>query len=158
MITLGALVLLGLVILRVTSGFLTTSTVLTDAKLGVLGVSIATSVVEEASSKAFDEASDSNSVYLLNSLTPAASLGPEYGESLGNFNDFDDYNGLNYTDTISSSAPFKIECWVNYITTSNPNGTTSSRTWHKRIDVQVTSPGMVDTIKMSTVYSYWYFR
>jgi len=158
LITIAALMLLSLVILRVNNNFLSTSTVLTENKLGVLAVSLGTSVLEEAKGKAFDQNTDSNAVSSLNELS---SLGPDAGETDPLFNDFDDFDGLvRLTENDSSylPAPFKIECAVNYINPNNPDGISASKTWHKKITVTVTSDYMQDTIKLSSIYSYFYFR
>lgn len=162
MITIGALFLLSLVVLRVYNGFLNTNSVLLDSKLGVLATSIAASVVEESTGKAFDENTDSTSVSNLSDLS--STLGPETGETYPNFDDFDDYDGLKRMDTSIPAADFEVECKVDYVTDSNLDGSTTSRTWNKKITVFVTSPSMydidgkMDTIVMSAIYSYWYFR
>ena len=59
LITLAAMMLLSLIILRVSNTFLHTEDSLLDSKFGVLGISLATSMMEEATGKAFDEYSDS---------------------------------------------------------------------------------------------------
>ena len=161
LITIGAMMLLSLVLLRVNNNFLSTSTVLFESKFGVLAVSLATSVIEEANSKAFDHNTDTNSVADLTELTPSASLGPEGTEVYETFNDFDDFDGYHRntaSDTTIISAEFDIDCVVDYINPSNPDATTTNRTWHKKITVTVTSPSMQDTVRMSSIYSYWYFR
>ncbi len=162
LITLGALVLLSLVILRVNRSFLTTDSVLLDSKIGVLAVSIATSVLEEANGKAFDENTDTTSIDDVNLLS--ATLGPEAGETYPNFDDFDDYNGLTKIDSTNPIATFTVNCEVSYVQPSNLDANATNKTWHKKLTVYVTSPSMLghddkqDTLKMSTVYSYWYFR
>jgi len=162
MITLGALVLLTLVILRVNNGFLNTNSVLLDSKLGVIATSIATSVIEEATGKAFDNNTDSSSVTSLTNLS--STLGPETGETYPNFNDFDDYDDFKKIEDTVPAAEFNIECKVDYINDTNLDGITNSRTWNKRITVRVSSPSMLgqdeipDTLVMSAIYSYWYFR
>jgi MSHA pilin protein MshD len=162
MITMGALMLLALVVLRVNNGFFNTTSVLLDSKLGVLATSVATSVIEEATGKAFDHKTDSTSVNSLSNLT--SSLGPESGETHSNFNDVDDYDGYSAIDTTMPAAEFSVDCVVDYVKDTNLDGKTSSRTWHKKITVFVSSPSMLgeddvpDTISMSAVYSYWYFR
>ncbi|MBU2494138.1 MAG: hypothetical protein KJ571_16040 [Bacteroidetes bacterium] len=159
MITIGAIMLLTLVIVRVNNGFLSTDSVLMRSKFGVLAVSLATSMIEEANGKAFDHNTDTTSVSAITQLT--STLGPETGETYSTFNDFDDYhNYLRYTATDSTivSAPFKIYCRVNYINPSDPDDSSATRTWHKKIYVEVSSPNMEDTIKMSSVFSYWFFR
>ena len=154
MITMAAMMLLSLVILRVNNGFLNTNGVLLETKFGVLGVSLATSVMEEASGKAFDENTDSNTVTNVNDLS---SIGPD-GEIYPNFDDFDDFDGyLKVIDTMPS-AVFEITCKVDYVKTDSPESSTHHKTWNKKLTVTVSSPSSTDTIRMSTIYSYFYYR
>lgn len=155
LITLAALMLLTLVILRVTNGFLYTDDVLIDSKLGVLGVSIATSMMEEATGKAFDENSDSGTVLVIGDLT---NIGPESGETYPDFDDFDDYDGLVKYDNTMPVATYKIECKVRFVNTTNLDSYSAAKTWHKKLDIRVTTPASHDTIEMSTIYSYFYYR
>lgn len=164
MLAVGAMLLLSVLILNVNNNILGTNNTLYNTKFGILAVSLGTSVIEEASGKSFDVATDGNSINDVNLLTPSSGLGPAVGEQYPNFNDFDDYNGFTKTFTNFPSAEFKVACSVKYVLESNPSITTTNKTWHKRIDVFVTSPSMVDqnnnldTIKLSSVCSYWYFR
>ena len=48
MLSIGALILLSTVVLRVNTSFLTTKQVMNESKFGVLAVSLAQSVIEEA--------------------------------------------------------------------------------------------------------------
>lgn len=155
LITIAALMLLSVVILRVNNNFLNTNVVLMENKFGVLAVSLATSVLEEAKGKAFDENTDSAAVTSLNELS---TIGPESGEVDPLFNDFDDFNGLVRVDSTLPSAPFTIQCAVNYVSSSNPDGISASKTWHKKMTVVVTSDFMQDTVRLSSIYSYFYFR
>ena len=72
------------------------------------------------------------------------------------------------TDTISSVV-FYSKCRVSYVN-PDPNDANSldkvvnTRTWNKKLDVSVTwrqndeTIGFsTDTVKQSTIYSYWYF-
>lgn len=154
----GALALLSLIILRVNSGFLSTNNTLQDTKFGLLGVSLATSVIEEACGLAFDELSKDDALTGTDELTISSALGPEVGESYADFDDFDDFDGFAKVDSTMPSAMFNISAEVDYITPGNPDISSGSRTWHKKITVIVTSKSMTDTIKMSSIYSYWYFR
>jgi hypothetical protein len=164
MITMGALMLLALVILRVNTGYLNTDSVMLDSKLGVLAVSVATSIIEEAQGKAFDEATDSVNATVATELTTAAKLGPESGEVYPNFDDFDDFNGYSRIDNTLPAAQFKMHCRVDYIEDTDPDKITNTRTWNKKITVYVTSPSFLgqddipDTVVMSAIQSYWYFR
>jgi MSHA pilin protein MshD len=159
MITIAAMMLLSTILLRINATFLSTSTTLYETKYDVLAVSLGTSIIENATSKAFDEATVINPVSSVTELSSI--LRAETGEVYPNFDDVDDFNNYYMTtanDTTFLSAVFNVVCKVNYVNANNPQQISSSRTWHKRIDVQVTSPSMQDTIRLSSVVSYWYFR
>jgi hypothetical protein len=165
MITIGALMLLSIVILRVNTGNLNTSDVLLESKIEILATSIANSIIEEAFTKEFDEYNVLNPAELLSNLTPVNNLkaeGEKYDEA-PYFDDMDDFNGLDIAKTISQADSFNISCEVYYVNPANPEIPSTVRTWNKKIIVKVTSRGMLkrngiqDTIKMSSVRSYWYF-
>ncbi len=169
LITIGAIFLLSMVILNINRGLITTNTTMIDNRYGILGVSLATSTIEKATGKAFDENTDSVSVNSVNSLTNVNQLGLDNSESRNNpdgFNDFDDYDCYRTNPKVDSlefegtgrKILFHTYCRVDYVSSSNPNTRINQRGWHKRIIVSVISPGMTDTIKMSSVYGYWYFR
>ena len=168
MITVGAIMLLTMVILRVNNNFLGTDVTLMRAKFGILATSLGTSIIEEANSKSFDEASVDNGVNSTTLLTQAVSLGPESGEVYPEFDDFDDFNGLTFNtrdDSTFMSAVFDVEVTVRYVSEGNLDGYSGSRTWHKKIDVAITSESLTDiytdeqdTLRMSSIFSYWYYR
>ena len=155
--SIGAMMLLSILVLRVNNTFQNTSSVLLNSKLGLLATSIATSQIEEISRLAFDESTVGNSVSSVSSLTAPGLLGPETGEVYPNFDDIDDFNGYTRTDS-SMTAIFNISCSVQYVSSASPDVISSTPTWNKKITIYVSSPSMRDTIKMSTVYSYWFFR
>ncbi len=157
MMTMGAMMLLSAIVLRVNSANLNNESIRDKAQYGVLATSIATSIIEEAQSKAFDENTDTNSVALLSQLSSV--LGPEGGETEETFNDFDDYNGFTKRDSTMPSAIFDIACDVVYVASNNIEGFSTNRTWHKKITVTITSPFTpADTFRTASIYSYWYFR
>ncbi len=158
MLSIGALLLLSILILRVNNTFLNTSTTLMDTKFGVLATSLATSEIEEISGKSFDQFTTSGSTKSIYDLTLPSALGPETGEVYPNFNDIDDYNNFTKIDSTMPSAVFKIACKIAYVNPGKPNVDVASRTFNKKITIYVTSKSMADTIKMSTIYSYWFFR
>ncbi|MEW6195715.1 MAG: hypothetical protein AB1521_11230 [Bacteroidota bacterium] len=188
LITIGAVFLLALVILRVNTNFFSTQSVLYNTQFGVMAVSLGTSVMEEAGSKAFDQATDTTSVSNVLNLTAAGSLGPDAGEVYPNFDDFDDFDGFSkivspdsasiirfygfgypaykQIDTSLKSAIYKIDCVVDYVNPTTPDVAVTSQRWHKRLRVTITSPqfhdtlsyASRDTLRMSTIFSYWYFR
>ena len=166
MITMAAMGLLSMVILNSNRNALSSTTSMAENKYNILAISLGTALIEEAFSKSFDQyTTDGQQVDNLTDLT--VDLGPGSGEySRTDFNDFDDYN--NYIDSTSSdstllSADFIIESKVYYVDPNVSNKLTpvSYRTWHKRMDVFVSSPFInngQDTVRLSKVYSHYYFR
>ena len=159
MMTMGAMILLSTIILRVNTTNLTNESVRDQAQYGVLATSIATSIIEEAQSKAFDAKTDTNSVSTVLGLTSSLLLGPESGETADSlFNDFDDFDGYTKRDSTMPSAIFDISCQVVYVTPDNLEGSSLAQTWHKKINITITSPFSPDTFRTSSIYSYWFFR
>ncbi len=160
LMTLGAMLLLSVIVLRVNTANLTNESIRDEAQYGVLATSIATSIIEEAQSKAFDEKSDTLNVTALTQLTSV--LGPESGETETTFDDFDDYSGLIKRDSTMPSAVFDISCNVVYVKPDDVLGSSSDRTWNKKITVNITRPVSADSsvtvLRTSSVFSYWYFR
>ena len=156
MMTMGAMMLLSAVVLRVNTSNLNNESIRDQAQYGVLATSIATSIIEEAQSKSYDHFTDTNSVALLTQLSSA--LGPEGGETEETFNDFDDYDGFTKRDSTMPSAIFDIACEVVYVNPNDIQGFTSNRTWHKKINVTISSPFSPDTFRTASIFSYWYFR
>ena len=157
-LTIGAMILLSAIILRVNNNFLSTNEVMDESKFGVLAVSLATSIIEEANNKSFDQVTKGNPIDDPNLLTPVNSLGPDGGEIYETYNDFDDFNGYTKDVTNLPSATFHISCKVNYINPVAPDIVSTNRTWNKKITVSVSSPFSKDTVQLSSVFSYWYFR
>jgi len=150
---IGALILLSLNIMSVNTRILRTDEVALNSKIGVLATSIGTSIIEDASKLPFDEKTKNDAVVNLSQLTSA----PFTIENSGVYDDFDDYNGYTKIDTVFT-IPFKAVCEVNYVNPANLNGFTNSKTWHKKLTIKISTPFSQDTIKLSSVYSYWYFR
>jgi hypothetical protein len=166
MITMAAMILLSTVILNVNRNALGTSTGMAESKYQILAVSLGTALIEEAFSKAFDQ-NTTDGQLVENKTDLTLNLGPgssEYNRS--DFNDFDDYNGLvdsTSNDSTLHSADFVIASKVYYVDpmTSSYLTPVSYRTWHKKMDVAITSKYIgdgKDTVKLSKVFSHFYFR
>jgi hypothetical protein len=160
LMSLGAMLLLSTIMLRVNTATLSNESVRDDAQFGVLATSIATSIIEDAYSKAFDEKSDTMSIFSVTELSSV--LGPESGETEETFNDFDDYNGFTKRDSTMPSATFDISCQVVYVESGNILGSTTNRTWNKKIIVTITRPVSADSsvlaLRSSSIFCYWHFR
>ena len=162
MMTLGAMSLMLTLILSINRSFAWSEQTMMKGKCGLTAVSLASGIIEQASEMYYDQKSITAADTSTSQLTAPASLGPESGESYGSttapFNDFDDFNGLTLKDYNELPDTFYVSCTVVYVTATTPNTTSTTATWEKKLTVKVTSKMLVDTVKMSYIYSYWYFR
>lgn len=162
LLSIGAMMLLTFLILRFNSIQITSSEAAYNAKFGIVANSLANSLIEEAKDKVFDEVVLDTTVVISSPSNFSTSLGKETGEVYPNFDDFDDYNNLFVLDTLSLKNPttgaataFEIRSTVNYVNDSTPDANSGSKTYHKRLTVAVYSSAMIDTVKISTVFSFW---
>ena len=179
MLVIGAITLLGILVLNANSTLLQTNETMNTSEFGITSVSLATSLVEEAMGKMFDEViADSNTGTLTLPSQLSATLGPDGAESYRNgaldFNDFDDFNNIFLVfkssvpaDTAKTPgstmeivvpgirAKYFVKAKANYVEYTNLNGIAASRTWHKKLTVEVTSPSSKDTLRFPAVMSYW---
>ncbi len=169
LLTILALALLGSLFLTNNRNTLDQRESIESAEWEIVASSLATSVVEKATSLSFDQNTVSSDITSPGPLTAPSSLGPEGTEgtpagSDAKFNDIDDYNNFQKDvlgDTLAlPTADFHIRARVQYvsITAGNAIDSSSVRTYHKRLTVWVSSKSMQDTVSYQTVYSYWYFR
>ena len=148
--------MLSTIMLRVNTLNLETDTIRYEAQFGVLATSLGTSIIEEAKGLAFDESTVTGAANDLTDLT--LTPGKESGETRATFDDFDDFNNYSEIDSTMPSARFSISCSVKYVDVPDVNVPSAGRTWNKKITVLVTSESMRDTVRLESVYSYWYFR
>jgi hypothetical protein len=169
-LTIVAIVLLGTNVVSVNRTFTQHGVVLQQTEIGLFGVSLATSLLEEARGKAFDRYSLVGFPQFLTQLTPHDSLGPEPGELRDDYNDFDDYNWMYLgihrdsvavrADTIRIPDVDTFLRWakVCYVDTTDPNEYRGNRTWMKKLTVYVWGRSSQDTLQMSYLFSNWSFR
>ncbi len=158
LLTTLAVVLLGTTVLTLNKTFLQHGTILRQTEIGLYAVSLATSVIEEASGQAFDENTIDDVITSPSSLTSASHLKAESGETYPVLDDFDDYNGLQLGYKAAGTDSFSIRPIVYYVNSSAPNTPVSSPTFFKRMDVSVWGTATGDTVKMSYIFSYFIFR
>jgi hypothetical protein len=175
-LSLGAVILWSVTVLLTNRASLQHGTIINQTQIDIYAVSLAQAKIEEASGKAFDRysatdtAGNGNAITALTQLTDPTLLGKETGENYPDFNDFDDYNYFSGNNPWKVYVPgvdtFRVQTTVTYVDTTNPNGTSSFRTWHKKMVVKVwptISPWTADnpkpdTVIMTYIYSYWWFR
>lgn len=170
MLTIAAMFLLSLVILTTNRGFLNTSATMYESRYDILGVSIANSIMEDALGIAFDERTINTKINDVELMTLVASLGiDDANENVSNpltFDDFDDYNAYKTTPKVDSikvigsanSMVLQSFVRVDYVSVNDPNQIVNYRTYHKRMSIRSFAPGMTDTVRLSSVSSYWHFR
>ncbi len=166
LLTIGAMVLLGTVVLTTNRAINDSGQVLLKSNYGLEGVAVATSVIERAQNLAFDQYSkDSTWVFSLAALTPPNQLGQESstGDTLDDFDDFNGQpggSGRTETDSVSAGVCMVLTRVFYVYRDGSGNFVPSTQaTWSKMLDVRVwNTMDPSDTVHMSTIYSYWYFR
>jgi hypothetical protein len=182
LLVLVALVVLGALILQSNSIILSSTEALTSSEIDASAISLATSVMEEASGKLFDEVITDTAVSALTDPGQlSATLGPDGGERFRDttgthpaFNDFDDYNGLFVvfkSTNPSDAAPtpgadwefaipdlrgkFYVHVSVSYVQPGSLDVPAAGCTWHKKMTMTVTSPSSAGTVVLPWVMSFW---
>ena len=164
MMTVLALGMLATVMLTVNTNTGDSNTAVQMSQYRIMAASLATSTLERATGMAFDQNTVASDIPGVTSLSASLGVDPGEDDSVENsFNDFDDYNQFHKwvkgDSVFFRSADFRVWSWVDYVTISGDSVCHSnSRTYSKRIMVYVTSPYMNDTLRYSTIYSYWFFR
>ncbi len=182
MLVVAALMLLGILVLNTNKTLLSTNDTQNTSEFGITAVSLATSLVEEANGKMFDEVvADSNTGALTNASQLSSVLGPDgseaYRDAVRDFNDYDDFNGLFlvYKNPLDSAttpgatkefvmpgirAKYYVKAKIEWVNPTAANGynidaVVTTKTWHKKLTVTVTSPSMSDTLVYPSIMSYW---
>ncbi len=165
--TLGAFVLLSTVLVNFYEMSASAGDAISSGQDGIFLTTITTSYIETAQGLAYDQITDTMNVGLTNSwsLTAPSLLGPEAGEdSIPEFNDFDDFNGLSIEkEAGTSNRRYRTEFVVSYVDMNNLETVSTARTFVKRLDIKtwrtfpVNAAGSVDTLRSSFVMGYFHF-
>lgn len=163
LLTLAAFALLMTVTLNMLRSTQSNGETILRSKCGLAAISLATSIIEEAQGKRFDEFTtvdplgNDSAASSLTQLSQPNALGMNPNDTT--LDDFDDYNNYNPVFFLELPDTFYVLCKVVYVTPTSPDVVSAARTWNKKLTVKVISPSLkTDTVKMDYVYSYWYFR
>jgi hypothetical protein len=163
MLTLGSFILLSTILVAFYGNLAVGETTVSNAQAGINELTYATTYMELANGLAFDEFTVDSFVTTANisRLTDPAYLGrenpaptPEPNEV--GFTTFDDIDDLN---NFGISGVFKTTFKVKYVDPLDLNLVKTTRTFVKRIDMNVVRlyPASTDTLRYSTVMGYFHF-
>lgn len=154
-LAIGAMALLALVSLRFNTTVLQNKTTEVENKVYLTAFSLADDLIEEIKQKAFDEQTVEWRAIPVDQLTPSTSFGPvDPGEiSVNDFDDIDDYDGYQKAVSLPHVENYSITSTVDYVSATDPDETSSSQTYFKRIAVLVTSPYISHPVKLSFVFT-----
>ena len=155
LITIAGVILLSNLILNVHKAN-TERMIATYTSESVIDASgLAQSIIDMIQSKAFDENTVNEPVWLTDSLTSVNNLGPESGEyQHTEFDDIDDYNNYSATVTLDRMGDFDINVDVFYVTKLNPQIKSSIPTYSKKIELSIVNYSLLDTLKYYHIVSY----
>ncbi|MCB0730148.1 MAG: hypothetical protein KDC88_03855 [Ignavibacteriae bacterium] len=159
MIGIAALGLVTFTVLNFNRGSINTQDALIYNKEFILATTIAQSVLDEVSGKAFDEEIvEGNDIFSASDFSNKLEADP--GEVYPNFDDVDDFNNYTRTDSIPQMGVFDISVSVDWM--SDGLVKTISKTYNKNVTIRVTSPALTnfftekqDTIVLTSLFSQW---
>jgi hypothetical protein len=158
MLTIGALIILGTVIVGVNSTISNQQLWSIGSESIITGTAIGQALIEQITVKRYDEGWYSPLICTdPQDLVVSDSLCPDPGESAEiYFDDIDDYNGFKKTVTTDRLGNFYLTCKVFYVDSITFQKTTS-KSFYKQIDVMVQNiyiPTEDSTTIISTISGY----
>jgi hypothetical protein len=168
-ITIAAFVFLTTILLNFYGLVASTGDNIASGQDGILETTIATSYMELAQGLSYDEVTDSSDIALANptALTAPAYLGPDAAteDSIQNFNDFDDFNGLTVEKQPGgTNRIYRTSFSVRYVDPTNVSNILSYRTFVKRMDLKTWrifpvagANEQLDTLRTSLIMGYFHF-
>lgn len=161
---IAAVLVFGLFANTINRSMVNTTEMTVESEIEYNGISMAQGIIEEARVRVFDKRINFKPERLRDPRIPAAlipsgftspdSLGPDLGEIYPNFNDFDDYKGLNIARQ-TGYGTYTLTATVFYVQVATPTTNANSRTSLKRLQVTVSHPEMRGPITLSYVKTYY---
>jgi hypothetical protein len=155
LLTIASIFLLSTLILNVHSATTERLTTMYSNESVIAASGIAQSIIDELQTKSFDEKTIYKMMTTTDSLTQVANLGMDAGETVSiQFDDMDDYNNYTRTDSLNRMGKFDTKVFVYYIDKTDPDTKSLTRTFTKRVDVQITNFSFPDTLKFHHIIGY----
>ncbi len=175
-LAMGALVIFG-TFLTSSNRLMTGNTQIAEQnEYYITAISLAQAVIDEAKTKAFDSYTYTNTITVPDSLTNPTKLGPEAGETVPKpdtlfaggpytaaykgfrstylFNDLDDYDKYQRLVNTPRAEKYTIQVKVNYANETDPDFLKMTRTFCKKMTVNVSSPFMPDVVTLTYAFTY----
>jgi hypothetical protein len=154
-LTIGGIFLLSLLVINVNKATSNRITTIYSNEAVIEATAIAEGIFEDIQTKSFDEQTISEAITDSSLLTASGSLGPESGEnSVLKFDDVDDYNKYNITNTINLMGNFDVNVSVNYVDQADLSQKSSNPTFLKRVTVTVDNNNLPGTLTFERIVSY----
>ena len=153
-LAIGAIFLLSLASMSFNGALLQSNSVELENKVYLTAFSLADDVIEEIKQKGYDENTLVFPTVNRATLTPSASLGPETGEVYPYFDDIDDYNNYTRDADAPHAEDYHITTKIYYVLEADPDTKSSSQTFHKRVDVHVSSPYLNHEVSLSFIFTH----
>jgi hypothetical protein len=159
MIGIAALALVTFTVLNFNRGSISTQDALIYNKEFILATTIAQSLLDEISSKDYDE-EIVNGSSIITASDFSDLLKAETGEVYPFYDDIDDYNNFTRSDTIPQMGVFNVSVSLNWMTDGLVK--TASKTYNKNVTIRVTSTALTnfftdkqDTVVITSLFSQW---
>ena len=168
LLTIGALVLLGIFTLAANSLMSENIRLAEENEYYLTALSLAESVIQEAKTKSFDQNTSALPVTSQAQLTNPTFLGPELSEAFAlpdsgsgglfrsttAYNDVDDYNDYQRIVWTPRAEGYDISVSVRYASPSWPDSVVNYPTYCKQMTVTVTSPYISQPVILQYAFIY----
>lgn len=153
MLAVASIFILSLTSLSFNSSLLQNTTVEIENKVYLTAFSLADDLIEEIKQKAYDEKTLVFPTVNPATLTSTANLGKD-GETYPYFDDVDDYNDFSRDANAPHAEAYHIASKVYYVSETDANVTSTSQTFHKRVDVTVSSPYINNNVTLTFIFTH----
>jgi hypothetical protein len=153
MLAIGSLFLLSLTSMNFNNALSQSNTAELENKVYLTAFSLADDLIEEIKQKDYDEKTLDFPTVNRSTLTPALALGPE-SEVYPYFDDIDDYNNYSRDADAPHAESYHISAQVYYVSETNPDSKSVTQTFHKRVDVTVSSPYLNNNVKLTFIFTH----
>ncbi len=152
LVLVGA-VLFSLLMLQINTNIVEGREALQELEIEHTAAAVAQQFIEEAKARDFDEQVGAITTAQMPAFFTLL-LGPELGEAHPNFNDVDDYHGLNKTVAVEG-IDFHVQIAVAYVQDADPESVVLVQTFFKKMTVTVSSSWLHNSITLKHVFTFF---